>query len=123
MARHACGGVTLPEDRIVSATHSQDVTRKMGVMAEIFKVPLDCIGVEDRDGYKAIGLNAKGRALRLAREEIEEFFCEGCRLWLRTGGIVHDADEHEGAPRTQRYRYSYDGGTTWQDEPRGVPSS
>lgn len=50
--------------------------------------------------------------------EIEEFYCEGCRAWLREGGIVHDDGEHDGAQPTSRYRYSCDGGATWQSEPR-----
>ena len=45
----------------MSATHSREVTRKVKVMAEIFNVPLTCIGVEDRGDYKAVGLNAEGR--------------------------------------------------------------
>jgi len=51
-------------------------------------------------------------------DEIEQFFCEGCKLWLTQGGPTHNDGEHEGAPPTERRRYSYDDGETWQDEPR-----
>ncbi len=56
-----------------------------------------------------------------ATTEIEQFYCEGCKSWLTEGGTVHNYGEHEGAAMTRRWRYSYDGGETWQDEPREEP--
>lgn len=51
---------------------------------------------------------------------IEQFYCEGCKLWLTEGGTVHDAHEHfDGTtPHVRETRYSYDGGATWEDEER-----